>query len=75
MIQVQKTILDAGGVVIARGALPLAFDCEDQAALFMGHFLAASFPPGKSGYDSDGAYWWGRQGDTNSQVHHYTLQY
>jgi hypothetical protein len=73
MIKIKKTVVDAGGEIVACRKLPLSFDDERHAIAFMGHYLSVAYSGGKSGYDRGGGYWWGTNLTSSSELHRYTL--
>jgi hypothetical protein len=73
MIEIRKAILDGRGETVASGRLPLRFGSRAAAIAFLEWYLTAVFAEGRSGYQSEGGYWWGCDASDETCLHRYGI--
>jgi hypothetical protein len=73
LLRITETVFNTAGEVVLLAALPVIFDDPTEAAEFIENYLATVFPGGKSGYDAQGHYWWGRADSPQADVHRFTI--
>ena len=75
LFHIVKTVVNAEGVVVSGGPLPMSFDSKVEASDFLRRYLALVFAAGKSGHAPKEAYWWGCDETPNLHLHRYTIEH
>jgi hypothetical protein len=75
VFHIVKSVVDAHGVVVTGGPLPVSFDSEVEAREFLDRYPTLVFAGGKCGRQPEGAFWWGCDETPDLHLHRYTIEH